>query len=106
MSRTHDTKTKIIITNITFEKAYNSYSSFYVYYSAECLSKREGFESAFDYSLCDNEGYVVTSDSVFAPDMNTGEKTKNQSFKIDLQHVNGADLKKGATYKLKITDID
>lgn len=99
----YNTITKIAITNITFEQEWGSYSSFYVYYSAECIDK-SGNGNGFSYTLYDSDEYVVTSGIEYSSDLNVGEKSNSQSFRIELQHVNGTDLKKGATYTLKIKD--
>ena len=100
----YDTKTKFSITNITFERAFEGYSSFYVYYSAECIEKAD-FKNGFDYALYDSNGYVVTTGFEYAPELKEGEKCKDQSFEIQLEHINGSDLQKGATYTLKITSF-
>lgn len=97
----YDTVTKITDIDITFEDVWESYSTFIVNYSAECL-KEEGYDNAFSYSLYDKDGYVVASGFERATDMKTGEKTRNQHFTFDLPHVSG-DLKTGETYTLEIS---
>ena len=98
----YGTKTEISNINITFDYTYDSYSRFYVNYSAKCIVN-EGYSNGFSYTLYDKEGYVVSSGNEYATEMKTGEKTRNQSFDFDLPHVSG-DLKVGETYKLVFSD--
>ena len=99
----YDTKFKVSNVAIKFEGNFSGYSSFYVNYSVECLQKDTYGSISFKYSLYDKDGYVVTSDSEYSNDLNAGEKSNTQSFEIKLQHINGTDLKAGATYKLKFS---
>ena len=98
------TETKISNITITFNDTYDSYSTFYVNYSAECIESA-GYGNAFSYTLYDKEGYVISSGTEHATELKAGEKTRNQSFDFDLPHVSG-DLKVGETYKLVISDYD
>lgn len=98
----YDTKFKLTNINIKFEGNYNGYSNFYVNYAVECLKSSE-YSIGFAYSLYDKNGYVITSGSAYSTDLKTGEKSNTQSFEIGLQHINGTDLKAGATYELKFS---
>ena len=98
----YDTKFKLTNINIKFEGNYSGYSNFYVNYAVECLKSSE-YSIGFAYSLYDKNGYVITSGSAYSTDLKTGEKSNTQSFEIGLQHINGTDLKAGATYELKFS---
>lgn len=95
-----ESQIEITVTGIKFEQKYDSYSSFYVYYDAACIQK-SNFSNKIEYALYDDAGYVITDGNEYPPHMSQGDKTKNQMFEIYLDHVNGADLKKGHTYTLK-----
>lgn len=98
----YDTSFEVSDVAIKFEGNYSGYSSFYVNYSVKCI-KNSSYGIGFKYSLYDKDGYVVTSGNEYSTDLNAGEKSNTQSFEIQLQHINGTDLKAGATYELKFS---
>lgn len=85
---------------ITIEDTYDSYSRFYVVYSAEKIGGEEGWEIGFDYVLLDSEGYTMSGGTEYSDnDVAPGGKIRDEHFDFNLQHVSG-DLKKGETYRL------
>ncbi len=95
-----DTVDEITITDIKFERAWDSYSSFYVYFKTVCKSGSGSLY--FNYKLYDSNGNVVSTGSGGTKNLSFGETSPSDSFQINLQHVNGSDLTPGSTYKIKI----
>lgn len=88
--------------NIKYERSTGGWSNFYVYYNGVQMV---GSGSVyFNYSLKDEEGYVVASGSSSTPDLKAGEKTRDVSFSIILNHANGSDLRDGGVYTLEISN--
>lgn len=92
--------------SVKYEPSTSGYSNFYVYYSGEKTEGGSFDTTMFKYALYDSEGYVVASGSKATKSLNEGEKVKNDMFEIFLNHANGADLKSGHTYELKILNND
>lgn len=93
---------KIRITDVKFENT-NTYNTVFVfYYDAECIQNDNNYSLELEYKVYDGDGYVITTDNHYLEKLSVGEKTRDQSFSLRLDHTNGTDLEKGSVYKLSI----